>query len=718
MTNPWTNPQAPPVLGQPGGTVTLVEGAEFLVCDRRGDVVVGAPHGLFFLDTRFVSQWELSVLDRALEPLEALVDEPFTAQHVLREVPSSGRADAGLVVLRRRWLGRGLREDVTLRNHGLEPLEVELTLAVAADFAHLFEVKDGRVRPRGEHWQELRDSRVVHGVRRDGGSRVLELAFSRPPRSGPQVAAWTACVPPQGEWTLCIEASFGVDGRRLEPRHRCGTTVERGTPHRRLARWREQVPQIRSDHEPLTTAVRQATEDLGVLRLRDPEHPSREIIAAGAPWFMTLFGRDSLLTAWMSLLVDQSLATGVLHTLARLQGSQVDARTEEEPGRILHEIRFTGSDALGPDGGSVYYGSADATPLFVMLLGELRRWGLAEEDVAALMSHADRALAWIESYGDRDGDGYVEYQRASDRGLMHQGWKDSWDSLRFADGRLAQPPIALCEVQAYVYSAFIARAHYAEQAGDLAVAQRWARKAADLKTRFNRDFWLDDRGWYALALDADKQPVDALTSNIGHCLWAGIVDEDKAERVADRLAADELFSGWGVRTMSTAMGAYNPTSYHNGSVWPHDTAICVAGLMRYGFTGHAHRVASGLLDAARAAGGRLPELFCGFARSEFAAPVPYPTSCSPQAWAAAAPLLLVRALLRFDPWVPRGRLWLAPSLPAAIGRLHVEGIPLGDARLTVDVDGGDVTVEGLPAGLELVSEPRAPLSAYLAGMPR
>lgn len=714
MTTPWTSAQVPPSLGQPGGVVTLVEGAEFLVCDRRGDVAAGAPHGLFFLDTRFVSQWQLSLVDLELEPLDAVATGPFAAQHVLRAVPPSGRADAGLVVLRRRWLGRGLREDLELRNHSPAPLEVEVSLAVAADFADLFEVKEGRVRPRGEQWQELRDGRVVLGVRRDGGSRALEVSFSRPPRSGPPVAAWTARVPAQGRWELCCEASYVVDGAALEPRHRCGAAPGRGTPHRRLARWREQTPRVASDHAPLAAAARQATEDLGALRLHDPEQPERELIAAGAPWFMTLFGRDSLLTAWMSLLVDQRLATGVLHALARFQGERTDPRTEEEPGRILHEMRFGSAESPSLATASVYYGSVDATPLFVMLLGELRRWGLAEADVTALLPHADRALAWIEEFGDRDGDGYVEYERASEEGLLHQGWKDSWDALRFADGACAHPPIALCEVQAYVYGAFIARAHYAEQTGDTATAARCVRRAAELKARFNADFWLEEAGCFALALDRDKRPVDALTSNVGHCLWAGIVDEDKAALVADRLASPELFSGWGVRTTSTQMAAYNPVSYHNGSVWPHDTALCIAGLMRYGFVDHAHRLALGLLDAAQASGGRLPELFCGFARSEVPAPVAYPTSCSPQAWAAAAPLLVVRTLLRFDPWGPHGRLWLAPALPEQIRRLHVDGIPFCGARLTVDVDGDAVAVEGLPAELELVREPRAPLSAYLA----
>jgi glycogen debranching enzyme len=550
-------------------------------------------------------------------------------------------------------------------------------------------------------------------VRRDHFERAVHLRFDRRPVSGPHVGVWRAEVPAQGTWELGIEVTFTVEGTDVEPRFRLGQPVEASEPQTRLTTWRSTIPRITTDHEPLALAAHQAAEDLGVLRIRDPEHPESDVIAAGAPWFMTLFGRDSLLTAWMALLVDPTLARGVLRTLARFQGRDTDPRTEEQPGRILHEMRFASAGSLALGGGSVYYGTADATPLFVMLLGELSRWGIAPADVDALLPAAESALAWIEEFGDRDGDGYVEYVRANPDGLLHQGWKDSWDAMRYADGRYAQPPLALAEVQGYVYGAWIARAHWAEQAGDQPTAQRYAEKAADLKRRFNADFWVDELGWFALALDADKRPVDALGSNMGHCLWTGIIDEERAPLVAQRLVSRALFSGWGIRTMATDMAAYNPASYHCGSVWPHDTAISVAGLMRYGFVEEAQRVAMALLDVAAVRAGRLPELFCGFPRDEVGAPVGYPASCSPQAWSAAAPLLLIRSLLRFDPWVPRGKLWVAPALPAQIRRLRVEGILLGGARTTVDVESDAVEVTGLPDGVEVVPEPRRPLSAHL-----
>jgi glycogen debranching enzyme len=423
---------------------------------------------------------------------------------------------------------------------------------------------------------------------------------------------------------------------------------------------------------------------------------------------MTLFGRDSIITAWMALMVDPDIALGVLETLASLQGRDVDPETEEEPGRILHEVRFSESMSMSLGDGQIYYGTADATPLFVMLLGEVARWGHRPDVIERLIPHADRALAWIESFGDRDGDGYVEYERPTPRGLANQGWKDSWDGISRADGVLPRTPIALCEVQAYVYGAYVARAHLAREAGDVVTERRYRDKASTLAAAFERDFWLEDRGRYAIGLDHEKRPIDALASNIGHCLWTGIVRPDRSVSSVRQLLSSEMFSGWGVRTLATTMDRYDPLSYHNGSVWPHDNAIIVAGLMRYGFVQEAHRIILAMLDVAAASNGRLPELFAGVARADVAAPVAYPTSCSPQAWAAAAPLLFVRSLLRFEPALSRGRIWCSPVLPEGMGRLELAGIPLGDRRLSISVEGDDWEIQGLDSGTELIPEAREP----------
>lgn len=698
----------------PAGEVTLVEGAAFCISGRSGDIIPGGTEGVFYLDARLVSELRLLVNGDPPEPLAAHGDEPFAATFMARCHPLEGQVDSTIVVERHRFVGQGLREDVVLRNLGAEASYVRVEVIIDADFASVRAVRTGRVRARGagEVVAEAGGGGLEFAIGRGGRRHGVRVVATPTGDVEPGGVSWEAIVPGGGEWKVCLEMVPIVDGEEVEPRYRCGEPVERAGPAERLARWRRSVPAIDTDDPALAAALACTSEDLGVLQLVDPEVPERVVVAAGAPWAMSLYGRDGLLTGWMALLIDPELALGVLETLARYQGRDTDPRTEEEPGRIPREVLFGSSNAPGRAGGArVDYGAVDATPLFVMLLGELRRWGLAPEPVERLLPHADRALGWIEEYGDRDGDGYLEYQRATDRRRVHQGWKGSPDAVRRADGVLGHPPIALAEVQGYVYAAYLARAHMAREAGDDHGADHWRSKAAALRQAFNRDFWLDDRGWVAMALDGDNRPLDAMASNMGHCLWTGILDEDKAARVAERLVSPELFSGWGIRTLATSMAGYNPVGYHTGSVWPHDAAIAAAGLMRYGFVDEAHRVILALLDAANAFGGRLPELFAGFDRSQVDFPVSYPGSCSPQAWAAASPLLMVRTLLRFEPWIPAGKLWLAPALPDRIGSLRIDDVPLLGGRITIEVEGDAVKVEGLPEGVEVVPQPRSPVAA-------
>jgi glycogen debranching enzyme len=481
--------------------------------------------------------------------------------------------------------------------------------------------------------------------------------------------------------------------------------VDEAVPSRRLATWRAASARVVCSEPVVERVLRRSQVDLGSLRIVDPARPGVEVVAAGAPWFMAAFGRDSLLSSWMALPFDPSLALGTLQTLAALQGRRVDVMSEEEPGRILHEVRRGVDESRALGGSRVYYGSVDATPLFVMLLDEVARWGAPWEKVAELLPAADAALAWVEEFGDRDGDGFVEYQRTTDRGLVNQGWKDSGDSISFADGRGAIAPIALCEVQGYVYGAYLARAHLAELDQDPLTASRCRERAGELRRRFDEAFWLSEQGYYAIALDRDKAPVDALASNMGHCLWTGIVRGERAGQVVERLLGPELFSGWGIRTLATSMARFNPVSYHNGSVWPHDNALVVAGLMRYGFTEAAQRVATGIMSTAATFGGRLPELFCGFDRRDVPVPVAYPSSCSPQAWAAATPLSLLRTLLRLDTCLPHRQVVADPVLPASWGHLHVTGLPLGPTRITLDTTDPAVATTPLPEDVRYSDDP-------------
>jgi glycogen debranching enzyme len=711
VTEGWAYSGGPPAL-HAGGPVTLIEGTSFCISGRTGDIRPGAAQGLFFRDTRFLSQLELSLDGQVLEPLAAQTSTPYAGTFVLRRPPEPGTADSTLLVVRRRYVGNGLVEEVSLRNLGPDAVPVTLTVLVDSDFAGLFDVKEGRARPRAGVQRSAEGAvlRLAYEADR-GDSRSVEVRGSAGATADASALTWQLVLESRVQTTVHLQVVPAVDGVSAPPRYVPGVPVEASLPATMLAAWRATAPVVSSPDWRLRSVLLASAEDLGVLRIFDQQHPDRVVVAAGAPWFMTLFGRDALLTSWMTLPLDTSLALGTLRMLADLQGEQVDPVSEEQPGRILHEVR-SGLDAESALGGAnVYYGSIDATPLFVMLLGELRRWGLGSDELDDLLPHADRALAWIEQHGDRDGDGFVEYQRPTDRGLLNQGWKDSFDGISFASGDLAGTPIALAEVQGYTYAAYLARAHFAREAGDDALAQRWAASAARLKERFNEAFWLPDRGWYAVALDGDKRPVDSLTSNIGHCLWTGIVDEDKAAAVAAHLLGPDMFTGYGVRTLAASMGAYNPMSYHNGSVWPHDNAIVAAGLMRYGFVDEAQRVALALLDAAAHFGGRLPELFCGFGREEFAEPVPYPTSCSPQAWAAAAPLFLLRTLLRFDPWVPFGKVWCDPAVPEALLPLRVDKVQVAGRSVSVSVTGAGWEMSGLGEGLELIRRGRPPLTA-------
>jgi len=701
MSSQWASSAAPAVVADADSTVVVLEGSTFCQSASSGDVVPGGPLGLFVCDTRVISEWQLEIDGEPVRPLTSFAEAPYTATFVGRTTPRSGHADSTLLVIRRRYVGGGMREDIVLRNLTDEETTVAVTLSVDVDFADLFEVKESRVLPRRGVAAEVSASTLRYAFQAAGFSRTVQVTASGNPAVRRGAMSFEVVIPARAEWSTCLFVEVTVGGQHVTPHYHCGEHIDRAAPVLRMREWQLTSPTVTSGDPDLGAIVRISTRDLGALQIHDPEHPDRRVVAAGAPWYMALFGRDALLTSWMALPLDQRLALGTLQTLARFQGTEVNLASEEQPGRILHEIRLGREAAVALGDGQAYYGTADATPLFVALLGELHRWGLPRDELLALLPAADRALAWIETYGDSDGDGFVEYQRATDRGLLNQGWKDSFDGINDAAGLMGTPPIALAEVQAYVYASYLARASIATSLGDDKTAAACQGRAADLKFAFNERFWLPERKWFAVALDGDKRPLDALTSNLGHCLWCGIVDDDKAQAVAGYLVGPQMWTGFGVRTLASSMSAYNPMSYHNGSVWPHDSAIVASGLMRYGFVAEAQQVALGLLDAAKSFGGRLPELFCGFDSSDFPAPVPYPSSCSPQAWAAAAPLHLLRTLLRLDPDVAAGEVGIAPAIPRGMLPLHIENLPVGDARLTIDVTADTWNVSGLPEGVHL-----------------
>ncbi|WP_104140361.1 glycogen debranching N-terminal domain-containing protein [Arthrobacter sp. ZGTC131] len=695
----WNADTAAGPLG--AGTVTLVEGSSFCISLPNGDIHPEHPHGVFFQDTRILSGWNLTVNGQPLEALAAEMKEPYRALFVGRVPRSDGYADSPLIVERLREVGAGIQEQVTIRNYSVDPAECVIYVSIGADFADLFEVKEARIQRR---WDESRDvdgdSLTIRGAWQDIRKSILVQAPGA--AVTPEGLSYRLSIAPHTQWSTLLTAVPSDETASPPPPSFDNVDEDGLSPmDRRRQEWVAKIPVLHMGNRSIERTLRRSYDDLGALRIEDPNHPERIVVAAGAPWFMTLFGRDSLLASEMALPVDPSLALGTLQTLADRQGSVVDPMSEEEPGKILHEVRLDVSSGLALGGKSIYYGSVDATPLFVLALGSVSRWGFAKDTIAALLPHADRALEWIRDYGDKDGDGFVEYERLNDRGLVNQGWKDSWDGINYADGRLAEPPIALCEVQGYVYAAYTARAWMAYDAGDLALARDFADQAALLKKRFNEQFWMPDRGYYAIALDSKKRQVDACASNMGHCLVYGLLDEDKAPLVVERLMSPEMFSGWGVRTLASDMGAYNPASYHNGSVWPHDNALIASGLLRYGFIAEAQRISTAMLEAADFSDGRLPELFCGFSRDQIAEPVPYPTACSPQAWAATTPIRLVTNLMRYDTHVSLGGLWVDPVLPESYGDLHISNAPVAGGRITIDIANSVPSVQGLPEGIKL-----------------
>jgi len=685
------------------GAVTLVDEQSFCLSSANGDVLRASPHGLFVFDNRFLSEFRLSVDGRPVESLGVSSEDPMGATFVGRPevVPEADRGEGRLLVFRRRVVGRGLREEVVVRSHESVRRTHHVEIEFDADFADMFAVKERRVHHRGPSSHQFNDESLQFSARRDGMELTTKVEFSQPGATSPGRVSWAVELAPRAEWALCIQVTVAIDGVEIEPRPHCGGQIQPAVTHA-PAVVPDLLPDLRTDHPSLERAVRRGGGDLRALTLIDPDRPNDPVVAAGAPWFMTLFGRDSLITALMGMISDPSLAVGVMRTLARLQGRVRVAETEEEPGRILHEIRFHDRPSFSLAEGTVYFGTADATPLFVVLLGELHRWGVDPEVIDELLPAADAALEWIAASGDRDGDGYVEYQRATAHGLANQGWKDSWDAIRHPDGAFAEGPIALCEVQAYCYGAYVARAEIAEDRGDAPTAERWRNSARELADAFRKDFWVPKSadgtpGFVALALDGEKQQVRTLSSNMGHCLGWGLLTSDQEADVAWHLVTPEMSSGWGLRTMASSMGPYDPVSYHCGSVWPHDTAFVAWRLRMAGRTEEAMLLAEDLLGVADHFGGRLPELLAGVSRLELPTPAVYPTSCLPQAWAAASPLLLVRALLGLEPDVPRGVIHFNPVLPGECTRLRLPDTPVGTWSVTTAEDGSLViTSQGVP----------------------
>jgi glycogen debranching enzyme len=646
---------------------SVVDGATFVVGDARGDLPAapGSMHGFFHDDTRFLSRWELTLDGEPLESLTVADGDYFALEFFLTRARTSARETPTLAVARRRVVRGGWIEELEIENQGREPVTVELALEADSDFADLFELGEDELRSRAVS-REAKGEELALVYARDGLTRTTRIRARGGCEAGEHGFRARLTLAPGEERRLAFEITAGEGAASAT------FAATRAELRGELQTWLAGAPVLECDWGPLARTYRQSLADLAALRL---PLDGTCVPAAGLPWFMALFGRDSLIASYQALPVRPDLARSTLLALAARQADRRDDFRESEPGKILHELRHGELTRRGEWPHSPYFGTVDATPLFLVLLDEYERWSGDAELVRALEPNARAALVWIDEHGDLDGDGYVEYRRRNhDTGLANQCWKDSPDSMLFADGRAAGAPIACCEVQGYVYDAKRRCARLAREIwGDAELADRLEDQADALRRRFETDFWLEERGHYALALDAGKRALDSLTSNVGHLLWSGIVSAERAARLAELLMGETLFSGWGVRTMAQEDGGYNPLSYHNGSVWPHDNSLIAAGLARYGHRAEAARIAVATLEAAEHFEGRLPELFAGHPRALTGVPVPYPASSRPQAWATGAPLLLLRTLLGMEP--TEEGLAADPWLPVEVGRIALRSVP-------------------------------------------
>jgi len=659
------------------GLVQILDGNTFVVSDERGDIEASLtdPTGLFSFDTRFLSKWVLTINGQRLNALSTDDLQYFETRFFL--VPGTGTVyvDSKLSVIRQRAVAGGFTESLTILNHDEKPVDLTIRVEVGSDFADLFEVKDA-LEKKGAYKTTVSDGRLVLKYERDSFGRATVISSSVPARVDKAGLTFKTRIEPHGSWETELDvAAAALHGGKLANGDGPVRVRSRKSMAADLGRWLAEAPRVESDSDSVKATYRRSLVDLAALRFSPPIAGNRSLPAAGLPWFMTMFGRDSIFTSLQALPFTPELAATTLHALGEWQGTRVDDFRDEDPGRILHELRYGELAAFEERPHTPYYGNADATPLFVVLLDEYERWSGDRKLVRELELEARAALNWIDEYADLQGNGYISYKRRNEQtGLENQCWKDSWDSISYCDGRLPGFPRATCELQGYAYDAKTRGARLARLVWkDEQLAQRLEKEAADLKRRFNRDFWLEDEGYFALALDENGEQVDALTSNNGHLLWSGIVDKSKAKTVVHHLMGSRLFSGWGVRTLADGEGRYNPIGYHVGTVWPFDCSFIAWGLRRYGFKDEAARIAAGILDAADFFGGRLPEAFGGYERSVTRYPVQYPTACSPQAWSTGAPLLLLRTMLGLEPIGEH--LVVDPALPVGIGHLELLDIP-------------------------------------------
>jgi glycogen debranching enzyme len=673
--------------------LTLIEGKTFLSTTLAGDIMPpGAPDvGFFFDDTRFLSRLELRVGGYRTVVLSSSTEQTFVSQIELTtgqgKLRENYEVPENTVHIRREQL---LASDIfydhlTFENFNLHDVVLDFEMAYEADFMDVFQVRGVARQHFGRYFKPIvhHNSVVFHYCGLDGITRDTLIRFSHDPeRVEGTTAHWRLKLPPFKRFQLQITVVPQVEAKHSRA-GRADFTQQLRMRRDAYAEWESRSAHFNSSNSIFDQMMGNCKGDFHALQIPEgKEH----VIAAGIPWFATMFGRDSVIAAFQSLLLSPQLATETLRVLARYQGAENMEWRDEEPGKILHEFREGEMTRAGEMPFGPYYGSADSTPLWLVLLSETFNWTADEQLVKDLLPHAYRALEWIDRYGDLDGDGFVEYARRSSRGLVNQGWKDSWDAILHRDGELAKAPIALAEVQGYVYEAKYRMASLLRAFGDSSTADKLKKDAAEMAKRFEKAFWMPGRGFYALALDADKRQVQVISSNPGHLLFTRMLAQERARAVCERFMRPDMFSGWGCRTLSREERVFNPLSYHRGSVWPHDNSIVAYGMALYEFREPVNQIFQGLFEAAlNFRDYRLPELFCGIERGEGDEPVQYPVSCSPQAWASGAVFLLLTSVLGIRPSAPRRELNIVnPTLPPFLDHLSIRNLHVGGSRVDLD----------------------------------
>ncbi|MFC4145084.1 glycogen debranching N-terminal domain-containing protein [Micromonospora mangrovi] len=655
--------------------VHVMAGNTFAVSDATGDMRPDphAPMGLFSFDTRFLSHWVLTIDGQPLSPLSRDDMTYFETRFFLVPGTASHYIDADVSVIRHRSIDDSFNERITLLNHSAEAVEFTVRMEIGSDFADTSEIKGPRPRRVAARVEENR-LRLCH--ERERFTREAIVSSTVAAQVDPGGMTFRITVAPRGTWTTNLHVAMTIRGegaRDLRASLESHQRQVRDDMREDLRQWLERAPTLVAERQPLTDADLAALTDLAALRYAPLAYTDR-VPVGGMPWAMALYGRDSLITCLETLAFTPELAAPTLRLLANGQGGRLDDDHDEEPGKILAETRYGESAAFGEQPTSLYYGAADTTPLFVILLDEYERWSGDVELVRELRHPARMALDWLDEYGDSTGDGYLRYRRRGSRGLLNQCWKNSPDAVVDQYGRQPAFPRATCELQGYAYDAKMRGARLARDIwDDPGYADRLRREAAALKERFNRDFWLPQRGYYAFALGPDGRPVDALTSNIGHLLWSGIVPPERSAQIAGHLLGPRMFTGWGVRTFAEGQLPYNPVGAHLGGVWPSDNALIAAGLRRYGHDEEAARIVAGIFAMAETLGGSVPEVIAGYPRDLTRYPVQLPAAGRPQSWAAGALMMLLATTLGLYP--VGENLLVRPALPDGFGWLDLLDIP-------------------------------------------